>query len=170
MEYKLIRSRRKTLAIQITRDAELVVRAPLRLPQREIDRFLTQKQNWIETHLTRQIQRNEAHPEPDELRWAELKAAAKQYIPYVVAYYAALMGVSPTAVRFSRAKTRFGSCSSKNAITISLRLMEYPKQAVDYVVVHELAHIKYKNHGKEFYTFVGAVMPDYKQRERLLKE
>ena len=170
MNYTLIRSRRRTLAIEISREAEVIVRAPLRMPQRTIDAFLEQKRDWIETHLARQAQRKAAHPEPDEAKWAELKARAKAYLPERTAYYAAQMGVSPTAVRFSRAKTRFGSCSGKNSITYSLRLMDYPLPAVDYVVVHELAHIKYKNHGPEFYRFVASVLPDYKQREQLLRQ
>lgn len=169
MDYRLIRSRRKTLSIEITRDGKVVVRAPLRLPQREIDRFLAQKRNWIETHQQRQLQRKAAHPEPDEAQWARWKTMARDYIPGAVAHYAAGMGVSPTAIRFSRARTRFGSCSAKNAVTFSLRLMDYPQAAIDYVVVHELAHIRHKNHGKEFYAFVASVLPDYKQRQQLLK-
>ena len=170
MEYRLIRTRRKTVGLEVTREGELLVRAPMRLPRREIERILAEKQRWIQTSLARQAQRRADHPEPDEARWAELLAQARAYLPGRAAYYARIMGVQPTAVRFSRARTRFGSCSAKNAITFSLRLMDYPPPAVDYVVVHELAHIRYKNHGREFYAFVASVLPDYKQREKLLKE
>lgn len=169
-EYTLIRSRRRTLSIEITRDAALVVRAPLRTPQRQIDAFLAEKSDWIALHLARQRQRLAAHPEPDEDTWARWRAEAQAYIPGRVAHYAAVMGVAPTAVRYSQARTRFGSCSPKNSVTFSLRLMDYPREAVDYVVVHELAHIRYKNHGKDFYRFVASVLPDYKRREGLLKQ
>lgn len=169
MEYQLIRSRRKTLSIEISREAQVVVRAPLRLPQREIDKFLAEKHSWICSHLERQRQRLAAHPEPDEATWKRWRAAAGLYFPPRVDFYARQMGVSPTAIHFSRAKTRFGSCSSKNSITFSLRLMDYPEAARDYVIVHELAHILYKNHGKDFYRFVASVLPDYRQRESLLK-
>lgn len=170
MEYQLIRSRRRTLSIEVNREARVVVRAPLRLPQREIDRFLKEKQPWIEAHLARQARRLAAHPEPDEARWASLRARAMEYIPVRVAHFSRLMGVQPTAVRFSRARTRFGSCSAKDSITFSLRLMEYPEAAIDYVVVHELAHIRHKNHSAEFYRFVASVLPDYQEREKLLKQ
>ena len=169
IEYTLIRSRRRTLAIEITRDARLLVRAPLRASQRQIDAFLAEKSDWIATHLARQRERMAAHPEPDEATWAKWSAEARAYLPGRVAHFAAAMGVVPTAVRYSRARTRFGSCSAKDSITFSLRLMDYPKEAVDYVVVHELAHIRYKNHGREFYRFVASVLPDYKRRERMLK-
>lgn len=168
-EYTLIRSRRKTLAIEITRDARLVIRVPMRVSQARIDAFLAEKSDWITTHLTRQRERLAAHPEPDEATWARWNAEARAYLPGRVSYYAGLMGVTPTAVRYSRARTRFGSCSAKNSITFSLQLMDYPKEAVDYVVVHELAHIRYKNHGKDFYRFVASVLPDYKRRERMLR-
>jgi predicted metal-dependent hydrolase len=79
------------------------------------------------------------------------------------------MGVEPNAIKITAAKKRFGSCSGKNSICFSLFLMAYPKEAVDYVVVHELAHIKEKNHGKNFYRFIASVMPDYKYRQSLLK-
>ena len=79
------------------------------------------------------------------------------------------MGLTPTSVKITSAKTRFGSCSSKNALCFSLYLCLYPSEAIDYVVVHELAHIKHKNHSREFYDFVASVMPDYKEREKIVK-
>lgn len=170
MEYRLIRSRRKTLAIEISREAQVVVRAPLKLPRREIEGFLAEKRDWIALHLERQRQRNAAHPEPDEATWRRWREQARRELPERVAHYAPLMGVAPTAIHFSRAKTRFGSCSAKNSVTFSLRLMDYPPAARDYVVVHELAHIRYKNHGREFYRFVASVLPDWKQRAALLKQ
>lgn len=170
IDYQLIRSRRKTLSIEITREAKVLVRAPMRLSQREIDRFVETKRGWILSHLERQQQRLSAHPEPDEAMWKQWRIQAEQYIPHAAEHYSRLMGVSPTAIRYSRAKTRFGSCSAKNAVTFSLRLMDYPLQAVDYVVVHELAHIRHKNHSRAFYDFVAQVMPDYKSRQLLLKK
>ena len=79
------------------------------------------------------------------------------------------MNVKPTGIKITSARKRFGSCSGKNSICFSLYLMTYPKEAVDYVVVHELAHIKYHNHSKEFYNFIERFMPDYKEREKFLK-
>ena len=80
------------------------------------------------------------------------------------------MGLTPTGVRITGARRRFGSCSAKNSLCFSWRLMLYPQAAVDYVVVHELAHIAHKNHGPAFYACIAAVLPDYKARIRLLKD
>ena len=86
-----------------------------------------------------------------------------------MAHYAEWMGVTPTGVKITGAKTRFGSCSAKNSLCFSLYLMAYPDAAVDYVVVHELAHIRHKNHSPAFYAEVARVMPDYRERRKLLK-
>ena len=79
------------------------------------------------------------------------------------------MGLNPTGIKITSAEKRFGSCNGKNSICYSWRLMQYPAEAIDYVVVHELAHIKHKNHGKEFYRLIENFLPDYKNREKLLK-
>lgn len=167
--YTLVRSSRRTLAVEITREGAVVVRAPRRLPQREIDRFLAERADWIETHRARQLARLAAHPEPDEAERAALIARAKAELPARVAHYAAVMGLHPTGVTITGARTRFGSCSAKNRLSFSWRLMQYPDVAIDYVVVHELAHIAHKNHGPQFYACVAAVLPDYKARWAMLK-
>ena len=79
------------------------------------------------------------------------------------------MNLCPTGIKITKAKKRFGSCNGKNSLCFSCFLMKYPMEAVDYVVVHELAHIKYHNHSKDFYNLINHYMPDYKQREKLLK-
>ena len=63
----------------------------------------------------------------------------------------------------------FGSCSSKRRISFSFRLMQYPAEAIDYVVVHELAHLRHMNHSPQFYALIEQYMPDYKSRRALLK-
>ena len=79
------------------------------------------------------------------------------------------MGVQPTGVKITAARTRFGSCSTKNSLCFSLRLMRYPDECVDYVVVHELAHIRHKNHSRAFYQEVARYLPDYAAREAKLR-
>ena len=79
------------------------------------------------------------------------------------------MGLKYNSVRINGAKTRFGSCSAKKNISYSYRLMAYPEEAIDYVVVHELAHLVEMNHSPRFYNVIARVLPDYKARKRLLK-
>ena len=169
-KYELVRSRRKTLAIEVDRTGRVVIRAPMRATGEQIERFVAAHADWIARAQARQRARLAAHPEPDEARRAELIRRAKEELPPKVAYYAQLMGVQPTGVRITSARTRFGSCSGKNSLCFSWRLMEYPEAAVDYVVVHELAHITHKNHGPRFWALVERYMPDYRARRALLRE
>ena len=100
---------------------------------------------------------------------ALLRAQAKEYLPKRTEEWAEIMGLYPTGVKITGAKTRFGSCSGTNSICYSWRLMAYPKDAIDYVIVHELAHIAQKNHAARFYALVAQYLPDWKKRRNLLK-
>ena len=79
------------------------------------------------------------------------------------------MGVEPTGIKITAARTRYGSCSGKNSLCFSCFLMNCPEEAIDLVVVHELCHIRVKNHGPQFYALLAQVLPDYRQRREGLK-
>lgn len=169
-EYTLIRSKRKTLSLEVTRDAQVIVRVPIRCKKAAIEEFVAQRENWIKDAMERQHKRALQHPEPTAEEQKKLLQRAKEILPERVAYYSKQMDLTPTGIQITGATTRFGSCSPKNKLCFSWRLMRYPMPAVDYVVVHELAHIRHKNHGKEFYALVASILPDYKERWQLLKE
>ena len=170
MDYTVIRSRRRTMALEITREAQVVVRAPHRASEAEICRFVEAHRQWIEIHLARRQSYLDSHPPLSEEAIAALRQKAKAYLPGRVDFWAHRMGVTPTAVKITSARTRFGSCSGKNSLCFSLYLMQYPEEAIDYVVVHELAHIRHKNHGPAFYAEVARYLPDYRQRQALLRK
>ncbi len=169
MNYRVIRSNRKTLALEVTRAGEVLVRAPKRVPQRRIDEFVASHGAWLQRALARQAARAAAYPEADAAEEARLRCLAHEILPARTAYYSARMGLVPTGVKITSARTRFGSCSAKNSICYSWRLMQYPPSAVDYVVVHELAHIAHKNHSREFYACIARELPDYQKRRALLR-
>jgi predicted metal-dependent hydrolase len=168
-DYTVIRSNRKTMGLEITRDLQVLVRAPTGSAKRDIEAMVQKYHDWIESHLRKQEQRNEARPEPTEEEAAELKGKAVTLLPGRVSYFSQIMGLKPTGITITGAQKRFGSCSGKNRISFSWRLMRYPEAAIDYVVVHELAHIRHKNHGKDFYALIESILPDYKERKKLLK-
>lgn len=169
MTYELIRSNRRSVALEITRDGRVLVRAPRRMPQRDIDAFVDKHRDWLRSHLAKQQAWQSAHPEPTAQEQQALTERAKTVLPQKVAHYAAVMGLQPTGITITSARTRFGSCSPKNRLCFSWRLMAYPEEAIDYVVVHELAHIVHRNHGPDFYALIAAILPDYKQRRAMLK-
>lgn len=169
-EYKLIRSNRKTLCLQIGEDLTLIARAPMRMSKAEIEAFIEQKSSWIDKNTELKRKQNEQYP--TQLTSEETTALiekAKTLLPQRIEYYSKLMGLAPTGVKITAAKKRFGSCNGKNSICFSLYLMQYPPEAIDYVIVHELAHIKYKSHGKDFYALIEKYMPDFRRREKMLK-
>ena len=170
VSYRVIRSDRRTLGLEITRDLEVLIRAPRCVPQDRIEAFVEEHRSWLETHLEKARQRASRTPPPptEEERLACIEKA-RTLIPERVAHYSRVMGLAPTGITITGAEKRFGSCSGKNRLCFSWRLMLYPPEAVDYVVVHELAHIRHKNHGREFYALIASVLPDYRQREALLR-
>lgn len=169
MEVKIIRSKRKTVSLAVTRAGEAVVRAPMRMPEESIRRFVDQHREWLETHLAIAEERNLRHPTPTPEEETALRRRAKEVIPPRVAELARHMGVTYTGVKINFAKTRFGSCSGKNSLNFSARLMQYSPRAVDYVIIHELAHTLEHNHSARFWQIVAQYMPDYRQAQQELK-
>lgn len=170
MEYRLIRQSRKTLSLRLDeQDGEPVVFAPRWLPRRQIDAFVQKHADWITKQQQRRRQKNALEESLTPERVAALKARAKAELPPKIAAYAAILGVRPTGFKVTSAKKRFGSCSGKNSLCFSWRLMQYPEEAIDYVVVHELCHILHHDHSPAFYAAVSSVMPDYRSRQKLLK-
>ena len=169
--YNLIRSERRTLSMELSPEGDLILRAPRRMPLRHIEQFVASHESWIAEHrekIRRRAEFDEAHFS-DEVQIQSLITRAKAILPEKTEYWAKIMGVTPTGVRITRAKKRFGSCSPENRIAYSYRLMAYPEEAIDYVVVHELSHIRHKNHSPDFYAFVARFLPDHKAREAILK-
>jgi predicted metal-dependent hydrolase len=157
--------------MEISPEGDLILRAPRRMPLRLIEQFIASHEKWIAKHrekLRRRAEFDEAHFS-DEVQIQSLITRAKAILPEKTEYWAKIMGVTPTGVRITRAKKRFGSCSAENRIAYSYRLMAYPEEAIDYVVVHELAHIRHKNHSPEFYAYIARFLPDYRAREAILK-
>lgn len=169
MEIEIRRSGRRTLALEVTRDGCVIVRAPNRCTKKQIDEFIAAHEQWLADKLALQRERQLSHPEPTDEEANALMLRAKTEIPEKVAHYAQIMNLAPAGVKITSARTRFGSCSEQNSLCFSWRLMQYPEAAVDYVVVHELAHIIHKNHSRNFYALVARVLPDYKARIALLK-
>ena len=168
MDYEVIYSDRRTLSLSV-KDAKLIVRAPRRATKEKIEKAIREHLDWIEKHIEKQKEKSKNHPDPTSEQEAELRKLAKKVLPEKTAYFADLMGLKYGRITVTGAKTRFGSCSSKGNISFSYRLMTYPDEAIDYVVVHELAHLVEMNHSPRFYKIIASVLPDYKERKRLLK-
>lgn len=208
----LTRSKRKTIAIYI-RDGGVEVRAPLKMPKCDVDKFVVSKKKWIEDKLAQSREclekssvfmlnygdtvmlRGTEYPLvaragtkagfdgevfylPPDLAPAQIKPVivqiyrriAKIHITKRAACFSAHMGAAPAAVKINGAKASWGSCSSKKSLNFSWRLIMADDAVIDYVVVHELAHISEMNHSARFWAIVAGFLPDYKARQAKLKE
>lgn len=209
---RIIRSRRKTVALVVTPEGQLEVRAPQRLSRAQIEDIVTQKAKWILKNLERSrqasaaVRRRElvegariwylgashplhvnehgtarvqfstgfylpksALPKAAGLLTAWYKNQARHLLGERTAYYAQQFGLKYRSIRITSARTRWGSCSRLNALSFTWRLVMAPPEIIDYIVIHELAHIVQKNHSRAFWELVEKMLPDYRSRRAWLK-
>ena len=165
--YRLVRSSRKTVAIQITPDGEVTVRAPARMSVAAVEQFVASKRGWIEKHLPKG---REALPKLTEAELHDLARQALKIIPERAAHFAPLVGVTYGGITIRNQRTRWGSCSGKGNLNFNCLLMLTPEEVIDYVVVHELCHRKEMNHSVRFWAEVERVLPDYREPKGWMKE
>lgn len=206
---KIVRSRRRTVALVVTANATLVVRAPFRVSLKYINGFVSAKEPWIKAKLqqakenkvtTREFINGESflylgeryrlkvedcdkiqlsgvllfpkkHLPEAKVKMIEwYKEMAREIIKERADVYSKETGWEYRTIKITSAQNRWGSCSPKGSINFPWRLVMAPIHVIDYVVVHELAHILEKNHSARFWNKVEMVLPDYKQRKKWLKE
>nr|MBP7927973.1 M48 family metallopeptidase [Patescibacteria group bacterium] len=213
VSYNLVRTARKTISISVTEQAQVIVRAPLKLSQEKIDKYVLQNELWVQKHVQKakirqsqityatfekgsylyflgkkieieflplngkaievedKILINEKYSKNAKkviLAW--YKRTAKNTIEKRITSICAENDIKIEKVRISNAQTRWGSCSGKNNISISWRLIMAPPSVLDYVIYHELAHVKHKNHSKSFWNHVYMFDKHYRMSEKWLKE
>ena len=209
---KLIRAKRRTIALIVERDGSLTVRAPMRATLRDIEGFILEKTDWIQrsrenmkvivempkkkyldgetfmflgteyelvlvppqrpalkfdSGFTLSVSVRE-RGEQAFIKW--YKTQALNIFTERVNHYAALHGFIPKQVKVNSAKTRWGSCSANGTINFTWRLVMAPLEVIDYVVLHELAHLRVKNHSPRFWKLVESICPDFKRHRKWLKD
>lgn len=175
MKVTVIKSNRKTVAIQVNSDLSVTVRAPYSASEKDIEEILKKKEAWISRHIEKikkTKERFEAEPTEKLTREKVIALAeeALKVIPERVEYFAKVIGVTYGKITVRNQKTRWGSCSSKGNLNFNCLLMLAPPEVLDYVVVHELCHRKQMNHSKAFWLEVEKVLPNYKEVRKWLKE
>ncbi len=212
---KRSRKRRKTISLQISNNSEVTICAPYFTPTGEINRFVQEKQNWIQKTIQKQTSLRtkekkyatgelfyylgEAFPlevffeesarkglifwrdrfylnsvdaavegMPFFISWYKKKAG--EYLSERVELYGRKLSLQPLQVKITSAGKRWGSCSEDNNLSFSFRLIMAPPAVIDYVVVHELMHIREKSHSSRFWKLIEAVMPEYKIHRHWLNE
>jgi predicted metal-dependent hydrolase len=169
MTYKIIYSERKSVSISV-KAGEVILRSPKGVKREILEKILADNSEWVERAIEKTKQISENHPEPTKIEERALRLAARKYFKEKCPIFAEKMGLEYGRISITGAKTRFGSCSSNKNICFSYRLMTYPEEAREYVIVHELCHLVHMNHSRAFYALLERYMPDYKKRKALLKQ
>ncbi len=170
--YKLIRSGRKSLGLQV-KDGQVIVRAPYKTSAAAIEAFVAANRGWIQKHLARQAQAAANQPPVTPLSKAELRELADKArlaIPPIVDDYARRLGVSYGKITVRCQRTRWGSCSAKGNLSFNCLLMLAPPKVLESVIAHELCHLRVMSHSKAFYGLLYGVFPNYDQCKKWLKE
>lgn len=172
-EVEIRRSRRRTMSLEVTPNGCVLLRAPYGMPEAEIRRFVAQKADWIQKHVDKAMERNRQLSRLRKLTPDDLQVLADQaleILPKKVAYYARIMGVTYGRITIRNQRSLWGSCSAKGNLNFNCLLMLTPEAVQDYVVVHELSHRREMNHSERFWRQVEAILPDYREARKWLKE
>lgn len=165
----LVRKRVRNLSLRVhPPHGEVRVSAPLRASEDWIRSIILGKRGWIEKHRARLAARAPAVP-PAPLTKAD-RVAMENLVPPLLAKWEAALGVRAAWWGIKRMKTRWGSCNpSSRRIWLNLELMRHPPECLDYVVLHEVAHLVERGHGARFRALLSAHMPDWPQRKAVLR-
>ena len=169
-----IRRRRglRMLRLAVASDGHVTVSAARLVPFFLIKRFVDRQRAWIVEHQNRFHEmgyRKSVSPEKARLHFEVHREAAKALIETRMDMFRESLGVTETRLTIRDTRTRWGSCSARGALSFNYRLMFLPIHLVDYVVVHELCHLRELNHSSRFWNIVESILPDYQSRRRALK-
>ena len=167
------RSKRKSAAIKITADMQIVVFVPLYVSDNEIERMVISKSKWIDEHMLKVQSTIDERSKLEKITFEQVKELADQaveYIPKRVKYYAEKENFIYNKITIKNLVSRWGSCSTKGNLNFNCLLMLTPDYVIDYVVVHELCHLREMNHSEKFWAEVEKIMPDYQRAELWLKQ
>lgn len=161
MEYRKI----KNINLYVRPEqGEALVTVPLRMPREQVERFLYEKESWMRRHLERIRVTCEYPPVSEE----QIEKMKRQVLGYAQKWER-IMGVHASGWILRDMKTRWGSCTvSTGRIRLNTRLVFYPEECLEYVIVHELCHLIEPSHNQRFKSCMTKFLPDWKERKKKL--
>ncbi len=170
----IIRSNRKTICVEISKDLKITVRAPLKMQSESIQRFINDKKGWIDKTLKKmrdkKIEKEKnALPKLSDKELKEMCDLSLKIIPVKTERYAKIINVTYRKITIRNQRTRWGSCTANGNLNFNCLLMLCPEQVVDYIIIHELCHRKFMDHSKYFWQEVAKYCPNYKTYRAWLK-
>jgi len=210
---QLIRSRRRSLALEVRIDGAVIVRAPYFVTDSVIQKFVSQNREWIDKVYQRTRHQSEQFAPKKFIEGEKFLYLGQEYPLHIAGeiggrllfedqfllsarylpkarklfdrwyreeafsiltqrcqFYAPKIGVLYQRIKLSNAKQRWGSCNPKGNLCFNWRLVMAPREILDYVVIHELAHLKELNHSARFWAIVKKVIPSYREAKKWLKD
>ncbi|MCI8617274.1 MAG: M48 family metallopeptidase [Clostridia bacterium] len=162
IQYEITYSKIKNVYIQI-KEGKIIIKAPKRISKKELEKIIENKSEWIKSSLEKSKQKQEKSEKYTKEQFKEIvEKQANELIKET--------GLVPNKIRIKDIKYAWGTCSANKNITINYKLIKYSEQAIKYVILHELCHLKYMNHSKEFWGLVERYMQNYKEIKREFKE
>ena len=161
LQYKIKYSKIKNVYIQI-KEGEVIVKAPTKTTKQEIEQIIQQKADWIQKKIKKENKKNQRKAIYTEEKF-------KQIIEKNANELIKITGLTPNKIRIRNIKYAWGTCSANKNITINYNLIKYSEQAIKYVILHELCHLKYMNQSKKFWELIQKYMPEYKQVKKEFK-
>ena len=172
-EYTLkLSPRYRRLRLSIRSDASVVVTAPPRVPRVMIDNFIRDHADWIQERRIK-IQKYNAHQillKSSATEYQKKKATALHFVNVRLRELNAMYGFCYYRVAIKNQKSRWGSCSKKGNLNFNYQILALPSRVADYLMVHELCHLKELNHSKKFWSLVAKGVPDYRELKTELKK
>lgn len=165
---EIVRSRRKSIVIQVVAGDHVLIKAPNSMPQKAIDEIYSKNKEWIAKKIRQVREREQQKISISKTELESMYKKAMEVIPAKCKHYADIMGVSYNRITIKKQKTRWGSCSSKGNLNFNVLLMAMPDDVQDYVVIHELCHLREMNHSPAFWELVSTYMPSYGAKRRYL--
>lgn len=164
-----VRAKRMRLAVYC--DASIVVTVPRGVRMGLVEKFLQEKKEWIENKVTYFSQfRNRPIARLNKEDYRKYKREAHDLALERVEYFNQFYGFAYKKINIKNQKTRWGSCSAKGNLNFNYKILFLPKAVRDYIIVHELCHLKEFNHSKKFWSLVEKTIPDFGEIRKTLRE
>lgn len=161
IQYSVIKSRRRKTSEIIVDGKSVVIRAPKDKPMSEIQKIVKRKGQWI---FKKQLEFRNRPVQISRTKYTQ------KFLRTRVAFYSAKVGVVPRKVTVKKLQSRWGSATKNNEINLNTSLLKAPKDVIDYVVLHELCHLKIRSHSRAFWNLLNKFMPRYQEQKKWLEQ
>lgn len=161
----------RSVRLSVKQDGTVLLTTPLRLKESVAEKFLTEKFNWLISSIDH-FKKSKITQTPKLTRkdYLKHKESVRDLVKERIEYFNKVYGLDYNKIFIKDQKTCWGSCSKKKNLNFNYKLIFLPEKLRDYIIVHELCHLKKLNHSKNFWKLVSYAFPDYKEVKKELRK